>query len=50
MALNSRRLHETSGAAIRPRGMDVFRALVEKAGWKVTRVIERPFSDQFVLS
>lgn len=45
----AQRLRETSAAAIRLRGLGVFRTLVQKAGWDVTRVIERPFSDQFVL-
>jgi hypothetical protein len=37
-------------AATRPRGLAVFRDLVEKAGWQVSRVIEGPFSDQVLLT
>jgi hypothetical protein len=44
-----RRLRETSQPATRPRGLDVFRGLVARAGWRVERVIERPFSDQVVM-
>ncbi len=43
------RLRETSQPATRPRGLEVFRALVGRAGWRVERAIERPFSDQVVL-
>jgi len=43
------RLRETSQPATRPRGLEVFRPLVTRAGWRVTRAIERPFSDQVVL-
>lgn len=46
----TRRLHEMGSAAVKPRGMDVFGALVHKAGWTVARVVERPFSDQFLLT
>ena len=46
----AQRLHKTSAAAIHLRGLDAFRTLAQKAGWNVTRVIERPFSDQFVLT
>jgi hypothetical protein len=34
----------------RPRGSAVFAALAQRAGWKITRAIERPFSDQVVLT
>jgi len=44
------RLHRGSRPATRPHGMEVFRALVQRAGWKVTRVIERPFSDHVALT
>jgi hypothetical protein len=44
------RLRETSQPATRPRGLDVFRELVARAGWRVERVIERPFSDQVVMA
>ena len=43
------RLRETSQPATRPRGLEVFRALVARAGWSVTQAIERPFSDQVVI-
>jgi hypothetical protein len=45
-----RQLHATSRAATRPRGLPVFRELARKAGWNIARVIERPFSDQVVLT
>ena len=44
------RLHRASHAATHPRGIDVFRALIGRVGWKVTRVIERPFSDHVTLT
>ena len=44
------RLRKNSTLATRPRGLDVFRALIEPTGWSVSRVIERPFSDQVVLT
>ena len=44
------RLRETSQPATRPRGFEVFRALVARAGWRVERAIERPFSDQIVMT
>jgi hypothetical protein len=46
----AQRLHRSSRAATRPRGLDALRALVERAGWRVTRAVERPFSDQMVLA
>ncbi|MEO7108950.1 MAG: hypothetical protein ABI183_00815 [Polyangiaceae bacterium] len=39
----------TGNAALQPRGIDAFRALVARAGWKVTTVIERFFSDHVLL-
>jgi hypothetical protein len=45
----SRKLLETSSAALRPRGLNAFRDLAQKANWNVARVIEGPFSDQVVL-
>jgi hypothetical protein len=45
----TRLLHQTGGAAVRPRGLPVFTALAQKAGWNLARAIERPFSDQFIL-
>jgi hypothetical protein len=44
------RLRESSSAATRPRGLAVFRELARKAGWTIARAIERPFSDQVVLT
>jgi hypothetical protein len=44
------RLRETSTAATRPRGQEVFRALVKKVGWDIARAVERPFSDQVLLT
>ena len=43
------RLRETSQPATRPRGLEIFRALAARAGWRIARAIERPFSDQVVL-
>ena len=43
------RLHKISPAGTRPGGLAAFRALVRKAGWDIARVIERPFSDHFLL-
>ena len=40
-----RRLHRDGGAAIRPRGLEAFRALVATVGWTVDHAVERPFSD-----
>jgi hypothetical protein len=45
----TRRLLETSRAALRPRGLDVFGALVARAGWTIARAIPRPFSDHVAL-
>ncbi len=45
-----RQLHDTMAAATRPRGLARFRVLAERAGWNVSRVVERPFSDQVLLS
>jgi hypothetical protein len=42
-------LRQTSRAATIPRGLEVFRALIVHAGWKVADVVERPLSDQVVL-
>lgn len=46
----TRRLYQSGGPAIRPRGLDVFRALAARGGWKIARVIERPFSDSVALT
>jgi hypothetical protein len=43
------RLHKISPAGTRTGGLAAFRALVRKAGWDIARVIERPFSDHFLL-
>ncbi len=39
----------TSTVATRPRGLPVFSRLLERTGWKVSRSIARPFSDQVLL-
>jgi hypothetical protein len=44
-----RRLHLDGGAAIHPRGLEAFRALVAPTGWDVARAIARPFSDHVAL-
>jgi hypothetical protein len=43
-------LRKTTTAKTRPRGLPVFAALADRARWKKTRAIERPFSDQMVLT
>ncbi len=43
------RLHKISSAKTRPRGLAAFGALVQSAGWDVAQVVERPFSDHFLL-
>ena len=45
-----KRLMEMSSAATRPRGITVFRELARRAGWEVARFVERPLSDQVVLT
>jgi hypothetical protein len=44
------RLRAASTVATRPRGLAAFRELVKRAGWNVTRAIERPFSDHVNIS
>jgi hypothetical protein len=44
------RLREWSPVPTVPRGLDVFRAVAEKAHFRVERAIERPFSDHVVLA
>ncbi len=39
------RIHAGIGVTLRPRPRDAFRALVERAGWRVDTFIERPFND-----
>lgn len=39
----------TGNAALQPRGIDAFRTLAARGGWKVTKVIERFFSDHVLL-
>jgi hypothetical protein len=46
----TQRLRATSRAATRPRGLTAFRALAARCGWRVTRALERPFSDHVVLA
>jgi hypothetical protein len=43
-------LRLSSTAALRPRGLALFRPLAATAGWAVGRAIERPFSDQVLLT
>src|SRR5262249_26035327 len=43
-------LRKTTTPRTRPRGLPVFRSLIEASGWKIERVVERPFSDQVVLT
>jgi hypothetical protein len=43
-------LRKTTTAKTRPRGLPVFAALADRARWKITPAIERPFSDQVVLT
>ncbi len=44
------RIRQMGRAATRPRGLKVFCTLIEKTGWQITRAVERPFSDQVVLT
>ena len=44
------RLLEMRRTAIRPRGLEAFRALASRAGWRITKAIERPFSDHVILA
>ncbi len=45
----NRRLRALGSAATHPRGLEVFRALAARSGWRVARAVERPLSDQVVL-
>ena len=44
------RLRQTSRFALHPRGLAAFRALAARSGWRVARVLERPFSDHVALT
>ena len=44
-----RHLETTAPSTVHPRGLEVFRKLVEKAGWRIERAIERPLSDHVLL-
>ena len=44
------RLHQISSAKTVPRGLTAFRSLAASVGWQVARFIERPFSDQVLLT
>jgi hypothetical protein len=44
------RLRQMPHVAVSPRGLDVFGRLIEPTGWRVTRALERPFSDHVVLA
>jgi hypothetical protein len=41
-------LRKATTPKTRPRGLPVFAALTSRAGWKIQRATERPFSDQVV--
>jgi hypothetical protein len=45
----SRWLRRGSRHAIRPRGLEVFRALAARSGGRIARAVGRPLSDQVVL-
>lgn len=45
-----RTLKQTSTAATRPRGLEVFGALARQAGYRITKTIPRPLSDQVVVT
>ena len=42
-------MRKATKAKTRPRGLAVFQNLISQSGWKIDRVIERPFGDQVVL-
>jgi hypothetical protein len=42
-------LRKTTTPKTRPRGLAVFERLIGPTGWRIEKVIERPFSDQVVL-
>jgi hypothetical protein len=42
-------LRKATTPKTRPRGLEVFRDLINLTGWKIDRVIERPFSDHVLL-
>jgi hypothetical protein len=41
----NRLLHGTNVIPVKRRGLAVFTALVQRAGWRVETAIEKPFSD-----
>jgi hypothetical protein len=45
----ARRLLDSGNVPVRPRGLANFGALVERAGWRISRAIERPINDQVAL-
>ena len=45
----ARRLLDGGNVPVRPRGLANFGALAERAGWRVSRAIERPINDQVAL-
>ena len=48
-AMRVLRQRRTRQSGVRPRGLPVFTELAERAGFRVLRAIERPFSDQVAL-
>jgi hypothetical protein len=45
----TQQLRKASTPKTRPRGLEAFANLIRPTGWKIERVVERPFSDQVVL-
>jgi hypothetical protein len=45
----TQQLRKATTPKTRPRGLEVFRNLINPTGWKIDRVIERPFSDHVLL-
>ena len=45
----ARQLRAGGRHAVRPRGLELFRTLAAQSGWRITRAIERPLSDQVLL-
>jgi hypothetical protein len=45
----TQQLRKASTPKTQPRGLECFANLIRPTGWKIERVVERPFSDQVVL-